>query len=221
MQVDLEFVENPPRRKRRRRRRTLTAAQRRAGFGGKAAMGGSRPRRTTRRRRTASSSRRRYRRRNPSLMAVGNPRRRRRSYRNPSMFGFQGLDIGAATAVGVGLIGVNMVPNLVKRYLWSGLPTTGVMGYLVKGGTVLALGWGTQMVTNATRRNQVMAGALAGILVQMFNEYAAPALGLSGTRGYVPSPRNISKIGQVRDYVKTPAQIPMSRGQEAWTEMAA
>ncbi len=157
----IEVVENP----RRKRRRPMTAKQKKY-FG----------KRKTRRRR------------NPLLATLGNPRRRRRSpsrrrsvsrrsYRNPGLMGF---DIGAAAYVGVGMLGSELVPTLVRK-AWSGLPSAGPMVYLVKAGGTFATAYAVKMVTKSPRNfNLVMAGGLGLIMVDLFRQYVAPKIGLAG-----------------------------------------
>ncbi len=158
----IEVVENP----RRKRRRPMTAKQRKY-FG----------------------KRRTRRRRNPMLATLGNPRRRRRRgrasrsrysrrrYRNPSIAGF---DIGSAVYVGVGMIGSDLVPTLVRK-VWAGLPSAGPMVYLVKAGGTFATAFAVKMVTKSPRNfNLVMAGGLGLIFVDLFRQYIAPRIGLAG-----------------------------------------
>lgn len=167
---DILVVENP-RRKSRKRRRTYTAKQRAYGFGG------GKRRKTTRRRRSY--------RRNPSLAVLsGNPRRRRSYRRNPS-FGlgglFKGFDFMSGLWAATGIIGSNVVPNMVKKF-WPGLPMSGPMGYLVKIGAVGVTGMVVGMVTKGRKaRDLVFVGGLAAIFAQVFTDYIAPMVpGLSG-----------------------------------------
>ena len=115
--MQIPVVENP----RRRRRKRYTAKQRAYGFGGK------RKRRVTRRRR------------NPVMASLAaNPRRRRSSVskrrryyprrRNPGFMGMGSGLIMNAAMVGIGALGSEMVPRLVRRYLFVMHVTTAVNG---------------------------------------------------------------------------------------------
>lgn len=159
------------------------------------------------------SRRRSSRRKNPALatLAANNPRRRRRR-RNPGYHVthrvtrrsnplggglMAGIDLESAAWVAGGMVGVRVVPGLVAK-VWKGMPTTGFGLYLVKFGTVVALGAVTRMFTRSTaRQNQIVAGALALVLFDMFNEFLAPKLGLYGLRGFV----NRNDMGQVGKFV--------------------
>jgi len=162
----IEVVENPKRKK----RRSYSRKQRAAGFGGKR-------RKTTRRRR-----------RNPAMASVAANPRRRRSYRvtkrvtrrrrNPG-FSPLGVDISAALWIGVGMFGSEMVPRFAKK-AWAGLPTTGVMGYLVKGASAVLIGFGVGKLTNRRNGQLAAAGGLALVMVDLFRQYVAPKIGLSG-----------------------------------------
>lgn len=169
--MSIPVVENP---RRRRKRKTYTAKQRRYGFGG------GRKRKSTRRRR-----------RNPVMASLAaNPRRRRRSSpkrryyprrRNPGFMGLGGGLVMNAAFVGIGAIGSEMVPRLVRRFLWAGLPSVGIMGYGVKLGGTIATATVVKMVTKSQQNfNLVMAGGLGLIFVDLFREYVAPRVGLGG-----------------------------------------
>lgn len=154
--------------------------------------------RRKRRRSRASRSRRR---RNPALaMLAGNPRRKRgrrssrrsrsyfprrfgRRHRNPAFFA--GLDLPTAGFVAAGGILVKVGPGLIAK-VWPGIPRTGIAGYGVKVGIALASGFLVKMVASPSRANQVMTGALAMILIDGYNEFVAPKLGLSGLGINVP-----------------------------------
>jgi hypothetical protein len=199
-------IENP--RRRRRRSRHLSPAQIAAGFGGK---------RGVRHRRKAG------RRRNPALAQLAlNPRRRssrhryaiprrhrRHSFRNPlgaTHIGPFQFDLVSAAWVGGGMILSKQAPSLIQK-VWPGVPTTGMAGYGVRLGAVLLAGYGVKMVTKSPQRSgQLVAGGLGMVLFDLFSEYVAPKIGLSGlsndrlitqgeldnilagTGGYVPSP---------------------------------
>lgn len=169
----IKVVENPRRKKRRR----YTAKQRAAGFGG---------RRTARRR-----GRRRPRRRNPMLASLGNPRRRRRApnrrrprytvtgvarrrRRNPRIGPFN-IDLRAAAWVGAGVLSVEILPRLGKKF-WAGLPTVGITGSLVKVAAAVVAGMLVGKVTNRNNGYLVTAGGLSMVLVDLFRQYAAPHL---------------------------------------------
>lgn len=177
----IPVVENPRRKRRKttRRKRRYTA------------------RRTYTRRYSAPA--RKPRRRNPMLASLGNPRRRRssrRSYRRNAFPGVRGFDFGAAVWVGTGICGSELVPSLIRKSVWSGLPSTGPLVYVVKAGGTLITAYAVKMLTRSNRNFQlVMAGGLAMILVDVFREYAAPRLGLSG---YVGNDRLIT-AGEVQE----------------------
>lgn len=138
-------------------------------------------RRTTRRRPRKTTRRRR----NPTLARVRNARRRptRRTYRrrrrNPGkkMFGF--LDIKAAMFVGAGAIGVRMMPGFLAKVVPQ-VPTTGIGGLAVKAGSAALLGYAANMITTRANAAQVANGAMAMVLVEVFNQYVAPQIGLGG-----------------------------------------
>lgn len=178
----IPVVENP--RKRRRRRGSYTSKQLRAGFGGRARMGG----------------RRRRRRNPPVLAALGNPRRRsrptRRYYvrhtvrrrRNPNIV--RGFDLMAGVWTATGAIGSTVIPGLVRRFVPQ-VPYTGPIAYVVRLGGTAATAFAVKLVTKDRRApTLVWAGGIALILVDVFRQYLAPRLGLSG-------------LGQEGDFVLT------------------
>ena len=168
----IEVVEN----KRGKRRRRMTAKQRKY-FG-----------------------KRRHHRKNPGVLATlagaGNPRRRasrryhhrvthRRRHRNPGMLGGLGkilpFDIRSVLEVGGGIAVSKYGPQLVQKYVWSGMPTTGMGGYAVRFGVTVVLAQGLKMVTKSQRTAEhIMLGGVGSILYDMFTEFAAPSLGLTG-----------------------------------------
>ena len=210
----IKVVENPKRRKGGRRK--LSAAQKRSGFGGKRGMSRSRraPRRKTRRRK------------NPLMASLGNPKRRvgrnhhytrrgvvRRRRRSNPRLGPLNIDIMSAVWVGTGVLSTELIPKLVKRF-WSGLPTMGPLGYLVKAGAAVGSGMLVGKLTNSRNGALVTAGGLAMIFADLFRQYALPNIPyLSGLAdggyvtgrelqdlyGYVDSP------GGVSEYVDQPA----------------
>lgn len=164
------------------------------------------PRRKRRRvKRARRVARRVARRRNP-LAVLSNPRRRRqyrRRYprrRNPVLGGL-GIDLTAAAWVASGMLGVELMPGLVRRY-WPALPTGGPLGYVVKGAAAILTGVMVGKLTRSPRnRNLAIAGGLSSILVAVFRDYAAGPLGLSG---YVSDSRPLSLEdlgGGVGEYV--------------------
>ena len=197
----IEIVENPRRKKRGRRR--LSRKQIAAGFGGK-------------RRKT---TRRRPRRRNPAMAALGNPKRRRRSYRvshrvtrrrrNPGL-GMLGIDLSAAMWVAAGMFGTQTLPGLVRRYAWAGLPSTGITGHLVKAASAVALGFGIGKLTNRRNGSLAAAGGLAMVMVDLFKEHVAPMIGLSGLDyGYSG---NLPDIADVAGYEAMDGYVQASSG---------
>jgi hypothetical protein len=180
------IVENPRRRHSHRRHRSLTARQKRYGFGGRAAM------------RTGRPSRSRRRRRNPEWLAsLANPRRRHRSYRyhhrsyhyrarrNPSFLsGLTGsINVMDGVWVATGALGSTVIPGLVKRFVPQ-IPSTGVMSYVLRIGGTAVTAFGVKLLTGGGRASRafslVWAGGLAFVLVDLFRDYVAPRLGLSG-----------------------------------------
>lgn len=166
----IEVVEN----KRGRRRRNMTAKQRKY-FG-----------------------KRRHHKKNPSVLATlaGNPRRDRnrryhhgvrhhRRHRNPGILGGLGkvmpFDLRNVLEVGGGIAISKYGPQLVKKYVWSGMPTSGVGGYAVRLAATVAFAQALKMVTKSNRTAEnIMLGGVGSILYDMFTEYAAPSLGLTG-----------------------------------------
>lgn len=176
----IPVVENPARGKRRR----YTAKQRRYGFGGG-------PRR----------SRPKRRRNPPVLAALSNPRRRSRSSRtrryyarpyrrrrNPDLI--KGFDLMSGVFVATGALGSTVIPGLIRRFVPQ-IPYTGPIAYVVRLGGTAATAFGIGLVTKDRRAPQlVWAGGLALIFVDLFRQYLAPRLGLSG-------------LGQEADFVLT------------------
>ena len=186
--MSIELVENPRRKRRKSTRRR---------------------RKTTRRRR-----------RNP-IMSLTNPRRRkrrttyskrRRSYRrNPGLGGmFGSFDFNAALFVGVGMIGTEIVPGLARRFL-PAISTAGPMGYLVKVGAALATGFAVKMITRSSQRQmQAVSGGLALIVVDLYRQFVAPMIGLSGYNDQPVYYGDVSDamdgyVGGVNEYVDAPA----------------
>jgi hypothetical protein len=199
----IEVVRNP----RRRRRRTPPR-----GRGGRFVS-----RRSTRRRTRRTYRRRR---RNPAMASLAaNPRRRRRTYRrstrrrvyrrrrNPSLFGFGGLqfDLTSAMYVGVGMIGSETIPGLVRRYVWSGLPSAGMWTYISKLGGTFATAFLVKTFTKSTAKAQLaMAGGLSLILVDLYRMYLAPKIGLSGLGYDRPlTVRDVADVYGMGRYVNT------------------
>lgn len=170
---ELPVVENPRRRKARR------TPQRRA---------------DGRFKKSAGSRTRRRRRRNPALATVvGNPRRRRRrpsgtSRRVSSGFSQIGslFDFESAGLVTAGMISQRYLPGLIGQQL--GIKVEGVTGYLVRAGTGLALGYLVKRFAGARYAKLVVTGAMASLLLDVFDERVAPAIGLSRMSGYYETP---------------------------------
>lgn len=169
----IEVVENP----RRRSRRRMTAKQRRY-FG---------PRRARRRRRnpvmaSLSNPKRARRRRRRSGYSVRHVARRRRR-RNPQLFGLGDFNLNTAMWVGVGMLGSDMVPNLV-RMAWPGLPSGGVWKYVNRVGGTLLTAYGVKMLTGSRRNfGYIMAGGIGLVIVDLVRDYVLPQVGLSGYVG--------------------------------------
>lgn len=211
----IQVVENP---RKKRRRRSYSAAQRRAGFGGKRSM---------------SRRRKSRRRRNPALASVGNPRRRtyRRSRprytvtgvsrrrRNPST-GPLGVDLSSALYIGLGMFGSELVPRLVKK-AWPGMPTTGALGYLVRGGAAVAVGFAVGKATNKRNGQLAAAGGIALVMVDLFRTYVAPRIGLSGMGGQYDLV-DYGDISDVAGYVTVPSgmqgYVATNNGMEGYVQ---
>ena len=142
---------------------------------------------------------RKHHRKNPSVLATlsGNPRphRRNRAYhhkvrhhrrhRNPGMLGglgkFLPFDLRSVLEVGGGIAVSKYGPKLVAKYVWSGMPTTGLSGYAVRLGVTIVVAQALKMATKSQRTAEnIMLGGVGSILYDLFTEYAAPSLGLSG-----------------------------------------
>lgn len=168
----IPVVENP-----RRKRRRYTAKQRAAGFGGG---------------RRRSHKRSAKRRRNPVLATLSNPRRhsrRRRYYGRRRNGGFGGLlksfDLPAAGWTGAGMIGTRAIPGIASKWLPM-IPTVGPMSYVSKAATVALLGWATEKFVGQRQAQHVTNGGLAMILLDIFDTYLAPKIGM-GVSGFVSS----------------------------------
>lgn len=177
----IPVVENP---RRRSKRRSYTAKQRSYGFGGRARRTRSRRRRNPPILAALSNPRRRSRRR-PARRSYARPYRRRR---NPSII--KGFDMMSGVFVATGAIGSTVIPGLIRRFVPQ-IPYTGPIAYVVRLGGTAATAFGIGLVTKDRRAPQlVWAGGLALILVDVFRQYLAPRLGLSG-------------LGQEGDFVLT------------------
>ncbi len=207
----IEVVDNP----RRKGRRRYTAKQRSYGFGGK-------------RRRTPRRSTRRRRRRNPAIASLANrPRRRRatgrrrprytvtgvsRRRRSNPIRGPLGLDLSAAMYIGIGMFGTEVLPRFAKK-AWAGLPTVGIMGYLVQAGAAVVVGFAVGRITNRRNGQLAAAGGIALILLNLFRQYLAPRLGLGGlgndyavlTREDISDVAGYVTTDQMAGYVQTNA----------------
>lgn len=190
----IPVVENP-----RRKRRRYTAKQRAAGFGG------------GRRRARKRSTRRR---RNPVLATLSNPRRhsrRRRYYGRRRNGGFGGgllknFDLPAAGWTGAGMIGTRAIPGIASRWLPM-IPTVGPMSYVSKAATVALLGWATGKFVGQKQAQHVTNGGLAMILLDIFDTYLAPKIGM-GVSGFV-SADEVMKVatGGMAGFVQSPPVI--------------
>jgi len=112
-------------------------------------------------------------------------RRRTRRRRNPKGFlGFKGFDLRLAAMVGIGITSAEIVPNIVRKF-WSGVPTAGPMGYVVKAGSAVVAAYGVKMVTGKQADFEaVIAGGFGSLLVGAFKEYVMPMVpGLNGLAG--------------------------------------
>jgi len=135
------------------------------------------------------------RRKNPLMASLGNPFRkescrkssRRRTYRrrrNPGGFDLKSFNLQSAAMVGLGMIGSDIVPMLVRKY-YPALPGSGIAGYAVKLGGTFITAYATKMVTKSQKNFQlVISGGIALVLVDLFRQYIAPSIGLSGLGNY-------------------------------------
>lgn len=203
----IRVVENPRRKKRRR----YTAKQRAAGFGGRRTMSRRRP---PRRRRSPR------RRRNPMMASLGNPRRRnsprrrprytvtgvaRRRRRNPRLMPFN-IDLMSAVWIGTGALSTQILPGLGKRF-WSGLPTTGTMGYLTQMAAAIVAGMLVGKITNRHNGSLVTAGGLSVIFVNVIRQYVMPRISFLnglGNDASTMSAQELRDIYGVGAYVDTP-----------------
>ena len=107
---------------------------------------------------------------------------------------------------------------------WPQMPTVGVMGYGVKLGVVVALGFATKMVTkNNQRTSQVVAGALGLVMFDAFKEFVAPRIGLTnlGDSDYVAEGELdevlsgfVPERTQISGFVDRPVDSPSDFGIE-------
>ena len=82
--------------------------------------------------------------------------------------------------VATGAIGSTVIPGLVRRFIPQ-IPYTGPLAYAVRLGGTAVTAFGVSLVTKDRRASQlVWAGGLSLILVDLFRQYLAPRLGLSG-----------------------------------------
>lgn len=194
---EIEVFENPHHHRRSKKRRHYTAKQRAYGFGGRHRRYMYRAASPRPRHRRRSVVHRTYRRRhNPSLMTLGNPRHRYyRRRHNPSGRGlgrglFRMVDLQTSLYVAGGAVAPKIALGFVRKY-WSTLPSTGIGGYAVNVAAVLGLGIAVKMLMKSeARAQQFVAGGIAMLMVEAFNQYAGPALGLAGY--YTTSGRRLS-----------------------------
>jgi hypothetical protein len=99
-------------------------------------------------------------------------------HRNPALFGF---DLESAAWVGAGMLGSKLVPNLVRKFLFAGLPSAGPMSYLVRAGGTFVTAYAVKMVTGRSKAFPlILAGGLGAILVDVVSDYVLPQVGLAG-----------------------------------------
>jgi len=159
-------------------------------------------RRTSKRRSTSSTSKRK-------TVVVMNPRRRRsrrRVHRNPS---FRGLGINLSESGGIALgFGVAKYgPQLLSKFV--SLPTTGITGHLTRLASVVVTSMLTKSVLKKRRMSEmIMAGGIAYVLFGLFDQYAAPSLGLSGVGDYVRMPGTRSNRRGLLGYIPSGAKAP-------------
>jgi hypothetical protein len=173
---------------------------------------------------------RRHHRRNPGVLATlaGNPRRHvrrchhrsnprhHRRHRNPALLGGFGkmlhFDFRSALEVGGGIAASKYGPQLVQKYIWTGMPTTGFGGYAVRLGVTIVLAQGMKMITKSTRTaDNIMLGGLGSIIYDLFTEYAAPAIGLSGYSDRLSLTNVSSVLGDVSALGMYSRPLPVNR----------
>ena len=199
--------------KKKANKRQLTPAQRKAGFGGKRAMtnarGGAKKKTTTR----AKPKTRTTAKRKPARATVVAKRKTTPRRKTGMLGGLPGVDLMSVGYAAGGIIGVKVLPGLVSKVL-PGVPRAGLTGYGVKIVGAIAIGYGVKALTKSqARANQVMAGALGMVAYELFSEYVAPKIGLSGlsglgdTDGYVTNAEidGVLYGGDVAGYIPAPA----------------
>lgn len=146
-------------------------------------------------RRKAAPKRRRKstrRRKNPTLATyvASNPRRRknrtpkrRNTYirrRNPGRGLMKMFDMTAIIGVASGVFTARYSAQLIGM-ISPAIPTTGMTGTIVKVGTVLAVGSGLKFFGASSKmQSSFIAGGLGYCLLELADQFVAPALGLSG-----------------------------------------
>jgi hypothetical protein len=104
-------------------------------------------------------------------------RYRRRAYRNPSLLG---IDFSSALWVFGGALSTRLIPGLVGK-AWAGMPRVGWSYTGIKLGSGLALGYVVKkFLKKPAAGNQIMIGATAMVMLDLYNEFLAPKLGLYG-----------------------------------------
>jgi hypothetical protein len=84
------------------------------------------------------------------------------------------------------MISQRYLPALIGQQL--GVKVEGVTGYLVRAGTGLALGYLVKRFAGIRYAKLVVTGAMASLLLDVFDERVAPAIGLSRMSGYYATP---------------------------------
>jgi hypothetical protein len=81
-----------------------------------------------------------------------------------------------------GMFGSRTGPALISKMM--PVPTSGLAGYAVRTGSTVLLSMAVKALTGSKQNgDRVMAGGLGAIVYDLFNEYLAPMVGLSGYEG--------------------------------------
>jgi hypothetical protein len=118
------------------------------------------------------------------------------------------FDFESAGLVTAGIVSQRYLPALVAQQL--NVKLEGVTGYLVRAGTGLALGYLVKRFAGARYARLIVTGAMASLLVDVFDEKVAPAIGLSRMSGYYNAPRGTATSPGFPDWgrVAAPGSVP-------------
>jgi hypothetical protein len=111
------------------------------------------------------------------------------------------------------MIGVKMLPDFIGRY-WAGMPRTGIGALGVKIGSAVVLGSLTKMLTKSqVRANQVVVGALASVMLDLYDMYLAPKIGMPT----VTAPVGVvapASVTDLRGFLDTPPGVGLGQYQQ-------